>query len=148
MLESAPPAGFNQDAPPIHVVESPAFLLFVNGKEVNTPIGDTGLEIIGNANFPAVRDSKGGKYYLLTGEYRYSAAKLAGPWTASTDLPAAFRKIPARGEFASLAAVVATAPKGGTAPRVITTFEPAEIIVLEGKPRGQVIAGTEGLSRS
>ena len=145
VLESAPPAGFNQDAPPIHVVESPAFLLFVNGKEVNTPIGDTGLEIIGNANFPTVRDSKGGKYYLLTGEYRYSAAKLAGPWTAITDLPAAFRKIPARGEFASLAAVAATAPKAGTAPRVITTFAPAEIIVLEGKPRGEEIPGTDGL---
>ena len=145
VLESAPPAGFNQDAPPIHVVESPAFLLFVNGKEVNTPIGDTGLEIVGNANFPTFRDAKGGKYFLLTGEYRYSAAKLAGPWTAITDLPAAFRKIPARGEFASIAAVVATAPKGGTAPRVITTFEPAEIIVLEGKPRGQEIAGTDGL---
>ena len=102
VLESAPPAGFSQDAPPIHVVESPAFLLFVNGKEVNTPIGDTGLEIVGNANFPTFRDAKGGKYYLLTGEYRYSATKLAGPWTAITDLPASFGKIPARGEFASL----------------------------------------------
>ena len=29
---SPPPAGFNDEPPPIYVVESPAFLLFVNGK--------------------------------------------------------------------------------------------------------------------
>jgi hypothetical protein len=145
VLESAAPAGFNNDPPPIHVVESPAFLLFVNGKEVITKIGDTGLEIIGNANFPTFRDTQGGKLYLLTGDHRYSAAQLAGPWTAITELPVAFGKIPARGEFASMATLVATAPKAGAAPWVITTFEPAEIIVLEGKPRGQAIPGTGGL---
>ena len=107
MLESPPPAGFSTEPPPIHVVESPAFLLFVYGDPVPVPPGDSGLELVSNANFPLFRDTKGGAYYLLSGEHRYSAAKLQGPWNAVTDLPAAFRKIPARGEFASLAAVAA-----------------------------------------
>ncbi len=145
VLESPPPAGFNDTPPPIYVVESPAFLLFVNGKEVATAIGDTGLELISNANFPVFRDTKSGTYYLLSGDHRYSAAKLAGPWGTITDLPTAFRKIPARGEFASIAAVIATNPKPGAAPVIIPTFKPAEIVVLDGKPSGREIAGTGGL---
>ena len=145
VLESPPPAGFNDKPPPIHVVESPAFLLFVNGKEVVSAIGDSGLELVGNANFPVFRDTKSGTYFLLTGDHRYTAAKLAGPWGTIAELPSAFRKISTRGEFASLAAVAASAPKAGAAPAVITTFEPAEIVVLDGKPEGRAIAGTDGL---
>ncbi len=145
VLEAPPHAGFNAEPPPIHVVESPAFLLFINGEPVLTGVGDTGLELVGNANFPLFHDKKAGTYYLLTGEHRYSAAKLAGPWSTVAELPAAFRRIPARGEFAPLAAVVATAPKAGAAPAIITTFKPAEIVVLDGKPQGREIAGTGGL---
>ena len=145
VLESPPPSGFNDAAPPIYVVESPAYLLFVNGEPFATAVGDTGLEVIGNANFPVFRDTNTGNYYLLSGDQRYMSAKLAGPWGTVAELPAAFRKIPARGEFAAIAAVVATPPKAGAAPAVITTFKPAEIVVLDGKPQGRVIAGTGGL---
>ncbi len=145
VLESPPPAGFNDKAPPIYVVESPTFLLFVNGKEVASAIGDSGLELISNANFPVFRDTKVGTYYLLTGDHRYASAKIAGPWGTIAELPSSFRKIPARGEFASLAAVAASAPKTGAPPAVITTFEPAEIVVVDGKPQGRAIAGTDGL---
>ena len=95
VLESPPPAGFNDAAPPIYVVESPAFLLFINGEPFATAVGDSGLEVIGNANFPVFRDTKSGSYYLLSGDHRYTSAKLAGPWGTIAELPPAFRKIPA-----------------------------------------------------
>jgi hypothetical protein len=145
VLESPPPAGFNQEAPPIYVVETPTFLLFVNGEPFATAVADSGLELIGNANFPVFRDTTTGSYYLLSGDHRYTAAKLTGPWSAIAELPPAFRKIPAKGEFASLAAVAAAPPKAGVAPAIITTFKPAEIVVLDGKPQGREIAGTGGL---
>ena len=112
VLESPPPAGFNDAAPPIYVVESPAFLLFINGEPFATAVGDSGLEVISNANFPVFRDKKTGNYYLLSGDHRYMSAKLAGPWGTIAELPPAFGKIPARGEFASIAAVVATRAEG------------------------------------
>ena len=62
------------------------------------------------------------------------------------ELPAGFAKIPAKGELASIAAVVATPPAAGLAPRVITTFKPAEIVVLDGKPQAEEIPGTGGLA--
>src|SRR5688572_16547469 len=145
VLETPPPAGFNEAAPPIYVVKSPAFLLFIDGEPVATPVGESGLELISNASFPAFRDTKSGTYYLLTGDFRYTAAKIAGPWGTTAELPPAFGKIPAKGEYASLAALAATAPKSGTAPAVITTFKPAEIVVLAGEPQGRDIAGTGGL---
>lgn len=145
VLETPPPAGFNDAAPPIHVVESPAFLVFIDGEPVATAIGGTTLEQISNANFPAFRDTQTGTYYLLTGDYRYSAAKIAGPWGTATELPAAFGRIPPKGEYATIAALAATAPKAGTPPAVITTFKPAEIVVLDGGPQGREIAGTGGL---
>ncbi len=145
VLESPPPAGFNDKPPPIYVVESPAFLLFFNGEPVAAAIGETGLELVSNANFPVFRDTRSGGYYLLTGDYRYAAAKLAGPWHAIADLPTAFHKIPAHGEFASFRSVVASTPKTGKAPAVITTSKPAEIIVLDGEPQGRPIPGTDGL---
>jgi hypothetical protein len=145
VLESPPPAGFNDDPPPIYVVESPAFLLFVNGAPVATALGESGIELISNANFPLFRDTKTGTFYLLSGDYRYSSAKLAGPWQAIADLPSAFGKIPAKGGTLTLAAVIASAPKTGAAPTVITTTKPAEIVVLEGKPRARPIPGTDGL---
>jgi len=145
VLESPPPVGFNDEPPPIHVVESPTFLLFVNGEPVATAIGTSGIELISNANFPLFRDTKSGTWYLLTGDHRYAAAKLTSPWGTIADLPAAFHEIPAKGEYRMLAAVIASAPKAGPAPAVIMTTKPAEIIVLDGKPKGRPIPGTGGL---
>ena len=55
-------------------------------------VGDSGLEVIGNANFPVFRDTKSGNYYLLTGDQRYTAAKLAGPWGTVAELAAGVRE--------------------------------------------------------
>ncbi len=144
VLESPPPAGFNAEAPPIYVVEVPAFLLFINGEAVTAPLADTGLEVVVNANFPTLRDPATGTYYLLSGKSHYWTTKLGGSWTAIEELPAAFAKIPAKGEHAAIAAAAATKPDGA-APQVITTFRPAEIVVLDGKPAGEEIPGTGGL---
>ena len=70
VLESPPPAGFNVEPPPIYVVESPAFLLFVNGEPVPVKLGDSGLELVSNASFPVFRDTKSGTHYLLSGDHR------------------------------------------------------------------------------
>jgi hypothetical protein len=148
VLETPPPAGFNTDPPPIFVVETPTFLLFVNGKPVTAPIGKTGLDVLLNASFPTFHDTVGKRYYLLTGDRRYSAEKLEGPWVANAELPDAFSKIPAKGDNASFARMVATPPAKGLAPRVITTFKPSEIVVLDGAPKPEEIAGLADLRGS
>ena len=145
MLETPPPAGFNTEAPPIFVVETPAFLLFINGEPVAAPIGETGIETIVNANFPTFRDKASGTYYLLSGKHRYSAAKVDGPWSPAKELPGASRRSrrkarPPRSRLSSR-----RRPPTGLAPRVIATNKPAEIVVLDGKAVEEEIPGTGGL---
>jgi hypothetical protein len=146
VLETPAPSGFNTEPPPIHVVETPTFLLFFNGEPVRAPIGRTGLELVINANFPTVYDTAGKRYYLMTGDRRYLATQPEGPWTPTTELPASFSRVPAKGEYASIASLAATEPAAGLAPRVITTTKPAEIVVLDGKAQFEEIPDTGGLA--
>jgi len=146
VLETPPPKGFNTAPPPIYVADSPTLLLFINGNPVLTPVEQTGLELVVNANFPVLRDTASGAYYLITGPQRLTAKKLDGPWKKATDLPAGFSKIDPKGEQAAIAAAVAT-PVGDTPiPKVIKSAVPAELIVIEGKPQPEEIPETGGLA--
>ncbi len=145
VLEDPPPPGFNTKAPPIHVAETPTLLLFVNGKPVLTPLEKTGLELVVNANFPVLRDTATGTYYLITGPQRLKAPELKGPWTKAGELPAGFAQIDPKGEQAAIAAAVATPVGDAPVPKVIVSPVPAELIVTEGKPELKEIPDTGGL---
>jgi hypothetical protein len=145
VLETPPPQGFNTNPPPIHVADVPTLLLFVNGNPVLTPVEKTGLELVVNANFPVLRDTASGTYYLITGPQRLQARDLKGPWTKAGDLPAGFAQIDPKGEQASIAAAVATPVSDKPLPKVIVSQGPAELIVTEGKPQLKEIPGTGGL---
>ena len=146
VLEEPPPAGFNTAAPPIYVADAPTLLLFINGTPVLTKVEETGLDIVVNANFPVFRDGASGAYYLITGPQRLRANELAGPWVKTTDLPPAFAKLDPKGEHAAIAAAIATPPTDAPTPTVIQSPVPAELIVIDGKPKLEAISGTEGLS--
>ena len=133
VLETPPPKGFNTAPPPIYVADSPTLLLFINGKPVLTPVEQTGLELVVNANFPVLRDTASGAYYLITGPQRLTAKKLEGPWTKATELPAGFAKIDPKGPQAAIAAAAATPMGDAPLPKVIKSAVPAELIVTEGK---------------
>lgn len=145
VLEDPPPPGFNTQPPPIHVAEAPTLLLFVNGKPVLTPLEKTGLEVVVNANFPVLRDTATGTYYLLTGPQRLKAPELKGPWTKAGELPAGFAQIDPKGEQAAIAAAVATQIGDAPVPKVIVSSVPAELIVTDGKPELTDIPDTDGL---
>ena len=146
VLEDPPPPGFNTAAPPIYVADSPTLLLFVNGTPVLTKVAQTGLELVVNANFPVLRDTASGTYYLITGPQRLKASDLAGPWTNAAELPPGFAKIDPTGEHAAIAAAIATPLTDAPTPKVVQTSVPAELIVTDGKPTLKEIPDTGGLS--
>lgn len=146
VLETPPPPGFNTAAPPIYVADTPTLLLFVNGAPVLTKVEQTGLQLVVNANFPLFRDGESGPYYLIAGAQRLIANDLTGPWTKASALPSGFSKIDPKGDQAAIAAAIATPASDAPAPAVITTSKPAELIVTDGKPKLEEIAGAGGLS--
>jgi hypothetical protein len=145
VLSSPPPAGFNMDPPPILVRPKPTILLFVNGEAVPSPIGGIGLQRIVNANWPVVKDTMGGNFYLLEGDRWLSSSRLEGGWKPVTTLPAAFSGIPDDDEFKALTAAVPAKPSSRPMPDVVFAKVPTELIVTEGKPALELIAGTDGL---
>ena len=137
VLEEPPPPGFNTAPPPIYVADSPTLLLFVNGTPVLTKVEQTGLELVVNANFPMLRDTASGTYYLITGPQRLQARDaLAGPWTKATDLPGRIRENRPEGRTRrDRRGRRDPGERRSRRPVVIHTAVPAELIVTDGKPR-------------
>jgi len=147
VLEDPPPKGFNMHPPPIHVAETPTLMLFVDGKEpVKSPVEQTGLELIVNANFPLFYEPVSRAYYLIAGQQRLYAKELKGPWMKAQQLPAAFQKIDPKGQHAAIAAAIASTPSPDPAPAVVVAKQPTELIVIDGAPKIEEIPGTGGLA--
>ena len=140
------PAGFNTAPPPIIVRSKPTLLLFVNGKPVPAPVAESGLEVIVNANWPTFRDASGdGSYYLLARDQWLASSRLETGWRAATALPDGFSKLPADLEFSAVRQALPLKLPTRDVPDVLFAKRPAELIVTEGAPALEAIAGTDGL---
>jgi hypothetical protein len=84
------PAG---DPPKVFYSNRPAELLLTDGAPGWEAIGDHGLTYATNTEQELFRAGKD-HYLLLSGRW-FSAISLDGPWTLATELPDAFRDIPA-----------------------------------------------------
>jgi hypothetical protein len=132
----------NLNPPPIFYSETPAILVIYMGQPQFKPIKGTRLLSAVNTNWPVFLDESGGKYYLLDQATWLTAPDpVKGPWTAAASLPADFSKLPkdkvwdeARKHIPLVAAK--------SVPKVVTTTEPAELIVTNGPPAYTPISGT------
>ncbi len=146
VIAGPPPAGFNTTPPPIFVRSTPTILLFVNGKPVPSTVPSTNLEVIVNANWPTFRDPTGaGTYYLLDRDRWLTSTKLDRGWKAATALPASFANLPANEEYAAAREAVPLQKSTRAVPQVLYADRPTELIVSDGKPALEAIAGTDGL---
>lgn len=145
ILDRPPPPGFNKAPPAILASKTPAIVLFINGTPVLTDLPDTGLKLVVNANWPLVTDEKQSVYYLLDRQIWLTSTKLAGPWAATRDVPAGLSKLAKDGEHKLIAAAV-PAPETTQAAATVHRRElPTELIVIDGEPKLEEIAGTGGL---
>ncbi len=140
--ESARPVEVKTDPPTIFTAEDPAVLLLVDGAPVLAGIEGTGLEFIVNTNWDVFLDKSDSRYYLLDGKTWLAAPALAGPWQATTRLPADMSKLPPGEEFADVRAAVPAKPAAAPAPRVFMSELPAELIAFDGRPVYATIPGT------
>ena len=127
-----------KNAPPRVIVSfSPSLLLAFDGKPVFQPVADSGLEAA--VNTPATllrRLGTSAPLFLMTNEGRWLVAeRTEGPWSV-TEPPPGLGRIPADHPVA-LALKDVDPPVGTvfTAPDVVTSESPAELIQLDGKPR-------------
>src|SRR6516165_12269625 len=130
----------NPQPPLIFVSTTPAILLFVEGKAVLAPVPGTALQYVVNTNWDLFFDNS--DYFLLDGKTWMKSKDLAGPWTATSKLPADFAKIPRGQNWDDVLKAVPPPAAASTAPKVFFTEKPAELLLFKGAPAYAKIPGT------
>jgi hypothetical protein len=138
--------GLSDQPPTIKVAKTPTLLLFINGDPVRKPIEETSLELVINANWPTVFDAGSKLYYLLNKNAWQQAAELSGPWSSAKSLPPEMKAISTDGQFAEIRAAYPLQPSSSELPAIFHATEPTELIVIDGEPKLEAIAGAEGLT--
>ena len=146
VLPAQSPAGFNMGPPPILVRSTETALLFIDGTPVMLAVPNTNLELVVNANWPLLRHRRGGnRYYLLARDQWLTSDKLEYGWQAATSLPADMANLPATDEYIAIRSAVPLKEPARKAPQVVYAYRPTELIVIDGRPSLETIAGTGGL---
>ena len=133
------PVVVNLDPPPIFVSNSPAILLFVDGKPVEVPIQGTSLKFIANTN--SILFAAGSGYFLLNNKTWLTAKDLKGPWEMTQQLPPDINKLPANTDWDDVKKALPPAP--GIKTQVFFTDKPAELLVFHTSPVYEDIPGTK-----
>jgi hypothetical protein len=132
------------EPPTILVSTKPAILVMLDGQPLLADVKDTKLSYIINTNWDLLKEKDDNEYYLLNGTNWLQAEQLDGPYKSAKKLPKEFSKIPANDNWTDVrkAMPIAKDNKDKPAPQVFVTYKPAELILLEGEPRFQPVAGT------
>ncbi len=129
--------------PKILVNFTPSVLVLFDGEPIFAEIEKAGLEFAVNTNWDLFHDPEKSTYYLLHEEAWLKASDVNGPWAPAGRLPKAFSKLP---ETESFNAVSEHVPgekiKEKDVPKVFVSMEPAELILIDGRPVEEPIPGT------
>lgn len=135
--------GVKSDPPKIFVSSTPAILVNIDGDVVWSPIKDNELKYLVNTNWDVFEHTAYKTYYLRVEQSWLKAPALEGPWTPATDLPAAFKQLPANDNWADVMKNLPGKPFSGPRPKVFVSTAPAEMILTTGAPVYQSVKGTK-----
>ena len=149
--ESAPqkPVAVKNDVPKIYVSAQPAMLVQVDGQPVLRQVQGYALLRVINTYAVLLLDKAHGTYYLHAVGKWAQAQALEGPWTVAARPPADLNKILAMltkgGQVDALdnpGPIVTQAARAGTFPVIYVSTVPAELLMTQGTPAYEPIAGT------
>jgi hypothetical protein len=138
--------GVKADPPTIFFSETPAVLVNIDGEPIWSPIPQNDLRSAVNTNWDLFEHGPSKTYYLRNDRMWMKASDVKGPWTPAGKLPLSFDKLPADENWKD---VKATLPgqqvSASKMPKVFVSFEPAELILLRGKPSYLKVEGAKQL---
>ena len=139
------------EPPTIYSRSTPALLLLIDGDPVLRPVEGSNLNRIVNTRNLIVQDA--GAYYLPIAGRWFQSASATGAWTLAASAPAgvqAVRDAIAKDENQTQIDLVLDPGEDiqallekGTAPEIIVSTVPAELIVTQGKPQMKPVTGTQ-----
>ncbi len=131
--------------PEILVSYTPTILVLFDGDPLFVETGSTGLEFAVNTNWDVFHHVETSTYYLLYEDSWLEAPSPTGPWTPAGKLPRKVAKlIPENESFETvLEHVPGRKISQDEAPQVFVSAEPAELILINGRPIEEKIPGTD-----
>jgi uncharacterized membrane protein YgcG len=141
LTENTPVTELKTQVPKLFLSTGPAALVVFDGAPIFKPIAGTGLDAAVNTPWPVLRTSgKDAPTFLLnSGNVWVTADKLDGDWKPASTAPAGIAKIPADHPLAKIKEGKVVPAKTPVAD-VIVSEEPAELIVIDGKPKLRSVA--------
>jgi hypothetical protein len=139
----ARPAAVKLEPPLILVSTQPAILVIIDGEPAFFDIEDTSLRKVLNTNWDLLFDTKAKRYYLRYEKSWLSAQTLTGAWRPEDKLSKEFSKLPASDSFWEIKQTAAWPQKLFPVPLVLVVHKPTELIVIDGAPFLQPMAGTQ-----
>jgi len=139
------------DPPRIIFATEPATLVLIDGPAKFKDVGGTDYQRVLNTRAFIVLDSKKDKYYLsLMDGWMESPDLVAGPWTYSSKIPKDLKEISKtmqeQQQQQSKGAKMPSlkdANKQGKIPKIYVSLTPTELLVTEGAPQFETVAGTK-----
>jgi hypothetical protein len=135
--------GLKADPPKIFFSSTPAVLLNLDGEPIWSPIKENDLRYAVNTNWDLFEHGPSKTFYLRHESSWLKASAVEGPWTPAGDLPGSFAKLPADANWKDVkTALPGKKLDAKKVPQVFVSLEPAELILLEGKPKYEPVEGT------
>ena len=133
--------GLKSDPPTIFLSRTPAILVGFDGDPIWSPIKDNELKFAVNTNWDVFQDARTSVYYLRNESSWLRAADLNGPWGPAGKLPDSFMKLPADDNWKDVKQNLPGKP-AASVPTVHVAYAPAELILIDGKPKFEPVPGT------
>ena len=135
-------AGIKSDPPKIYLSKTPAILVSFDGEPIWSPIKDNELKFAVNTNWDFFQHGPTGLYYLRNDNTWLKSTALTGPWSRAGKLPDSFNKLPADDNWKDVRASLPGAAIK-VMPSVYVTSDPSEMLLLDGEPKYEPVAGTQ-----
>src|SRR6185369_9635750 len=135
-------AGIKGDPPRLYVSKIPAILVSFDGEPIWSPIKDNELKFAVNTNWDVFQHGPTGVYYLRNDTSWFKSTALNGAWSLAGKLPHSFNKLPADENWKDVRANLPGTPVKRL-PSVLVSFDPAELILIDGEPKYEPVPGTQ-----
>jgi hypothetical protein len=140
---AAPTVAVDNDPPLIFVSYSPAIMIQVEGKPLLVSADNQNVEFVFNTNWPLFFSKTNSTYYLYDDQEWQESAQVSGPWKFTSSVPKEVQKLSDNPAWADLkTAVPPVQTPSATLPKVFYCEKPGEIIIFDGQPILESIAGT------
>jgi len=126
--------GLKADPPNIFLSTKPAILVNFDGEPIWSPIKENELKFAVNTNWDVFQHTPTGLYYLRNEDTWLRSTAVTGPWSRAAKLPDSFSKLPTDENWKDVKANL-PGKQTGVLPAVYVSTEPAELILIEGKPK-------------